>query len=138
MRCSREVRLHLEGQGLAAGPHEVVRHGRLPRVRLESRDLLGDERPDGRRELEAVAGEAVAGPEARDVRLADDRVDVVLVDRVHAREADDLAGGLEAGEAVEEAVEVYFPTRPTAVRKSDMYYNVLITRGKEGRMERRE
>merc|ERR1719478_58675 len=86
-RCSREVRLHLEGQGLAAGPHEVVRHGRLPRVRLESRDLLGHERSDGRRELEAVAGEAVAGPEARDVRLADDRVDVVLVDRVHAREA---------------------------------------------------
>merc|ERR1719478_1984735 len=100
-RCSREVRLHLEGQGLAAGPHEVVRHGRLPRVRLESRNLLGDERSDGRRELEAVAG-----PEARDVRLADDRVDVVLVDRVHAREADDLAGRLEAGQAVEEAVEV--------------------------------
>eukprot|EP00967_Tisochrysis_lutea_P037152 scaffold44705_cov24-Tisochrysis_lutea.AAC.3 len=99
--CARE-----RVEGLPVWPHKVLRHVRLPPVRLYLGDLLGDERANRRRQLEAVAREAVARPQAADPGLSDHRVHIILVDGVHGREADDLTFARQRRQPVEEAVQV--------------------------------
>mmetsp|Transcript_19679 Transcript_19679/g.38254 ORF Transcript_19679/g.38254 Transcript_19679/m.38254 type:complete len:236 (-) Transcript_19679:2548-3255(-) len=109
LRCLCKVRLDLERQRLALGRHELERHARLKLrepargLGLGPKDLLGNEGPDGWGELESVAAEAVAEEEALQGGLADDRVDVVLVDSVHVAESDHLAAGRERGKPVQKA-----------------------------------
>mmetsp|Transcript_26362 Transcript_26362/g.68201 ORF Transcript_26362/g.68201 Transcript_26362/m.68201 type:complete len:282 (+) Transcript_26362:265-1110(+) len=93
---------------LAVRAQEVQRDVRLTQhaLHLLARDLLRDERAHRGRQLEAVAGETVAGPQPLQVRLADHRVHVVLVHGVHAGEAHDLARGVQTREAVKQRVEV--------------------------------